>query len=331
MIYNRGLESYSTLTYMQKTVPIPVAQIRVPVSQIRVLDEVQSRSGYDKNTLRQYREVYEDELASAEANNRKPRFPFDPVSVVPDGDTFIVFDGFHRLKDLPEDYIVDAEVFELLPDHTPLETAKALSSTSNAKHGKPRSANDKRNAIRLFLSVRDYASKANSVIAEELMVRQHLVSEVRKVWEQEMQSTLSNDRVEIPKTRIGKDGKRRAVKPATQKSKDKTTSIKPSVPVEPEGESTSNTVSGKPQDSSQQSQDNGAELSAVLEKLNALVPIANDLTATLPNISSLLTDEGIERLLSVNKTAVDSLIRFAEVYAPIIAGCKRKLAEKQPQ
>lgn len=216
-------------------------QLKVPLSKLRVLSEVQSRAAIDPGTVTEY-------IESLRAGDTLP-----PVTVVENGDEFIVADGNHRVNAhlaCNPNGEIDASVCSAFDGLSALESAIYISCISNLTHGLKRTKADKVNAVRLYLSLSFNVNKSDRAIAEELKVHHTHVSEGRALWEKEktteqicahknsqqsgestaqvcavengqVEDSTSADsirQIEEPKKRIGKDGKARTVKPREPKS-----------------------------------------------------------------------------------------------------------------
>jgi hypothetical protein len=70
---------------------------QIPLSQLRILPEVQSRVTLDPNIIADYRDVILAEREAANAEHRAATYQFkEPFLAVQDDDGFIIADGFHR-------------------------------------------------------------------------------------------------------------------------------------------------------------------------------------------------------------------------------------------
>jgi len=168
--------------------------ISIPLSQLRVLPEVQSRVKINTQVVADYRDIIMSEMESAAEEKRPPAYPFhDPLLVVQDGNSRIVADGFHRVEayknpvtgefDDPA-MLVNVIVQPPFGDWTPLNVAKYLSNTANTTHGVSRTKQDKINAVMLHLQVPYEFDKSDTAIAKALKVdRRHHVAVARRLLE----------------------------------------------------------------------------------------------------------------------------------------------------
>jgi len=166
--------------------------ISIPLSQIRVLPEVQSRVRMDKQIVADYRGIITSEIETAAEENRHPGYPFEaPLTVVADGDGYIVADGYHRVEayknpttgeyDNPTT-VVNVEVRPPVEGWTPVNLAKFHSSTANLIHGLHRSRQDKINAVMLHLQIPNEFDKSDRTIAKALRVHRTChVAEARRL------------------------------------------------------------------------------------------------------------------------------------------------------
>lgn len=102
---------------------------------------------------------------------------FDPVQVVDDGESYILWDGFHRhaahekagretiLADVTKGTVRDAILFAL---------------GANSRHGLPRTQADRRNAVNRMLDDVEWSTWSDRSIAKACDVSHSLVSTVRK-------------------------------------------------------------------------------------------------------------------------------------------------------
>lgn len=171
---------------------LEVQQLDLLISSIRREDKLQPRKDLSKVVIEDY------------AANISKGKQFPPVQVVLDRKgTYWLYNGFHRVeafiqagKDrIPADVIEGTE-----------RDAFKLSLSANADNGIHRSNEDKRRAVELALSDKEFVKFSDNVIAEMCAVSDVMVSDVRKSLE-------ANCKILAVDTRIGKDGKERKVKP----------------------------------------------------------------------------------------------------------------------
>lgn len=171
--------------------------IEVPIDQITIDHETQSRAATNSDTVAEYAEAW-----SSEAD-------FPPVELFSDGGAYHVGDGVHRILSAEA-----AGVFSV-PAHIhkgDRRAAAIYACGANKSHGLKRSNADKRKCVERMLKLEP--EWADNRIAEHVGVVNHLVSSVR-----EQLGTNPSCEVDVnPPTRVGKDGKRRAA-PAPKPSK----------------------------------------------------------------------------------------------------------------
>lgn len=129
------------------------------------------------------------------------------VAAVFDGTSYWVYDGFQRTR--------AAVLAELDAIHVSVVTgtlglARWLAAAANAKHGQPRSAETKRNAVRIALS--EYPQSSDVALADHCQVCRRLVADVRRTLQQEVQQvTTSDDAISTPTptstVRVGRNGR----------------------------------------------------------------------------------------------------------------------------
>lgn len=105
---------------------------KIKLDSIRIDGDTQSRMVVDQPTVYNYLE------------HMKEGEEFPRMFVVYDGSTYWLVDGFHRYHAYKLLGIKEVEV-----DYKPgtLEEAQVLSYGVNSKHGKPRTADDKRKSV----------------------------------------------------------------------------------------------------------------------------------------------------------------------------------------
>ncbi len=140
-----------------------------------------------------------------------------PAVVFYDGTEYWLADGFHRYHAARKrmDKTIECEV-----RNGTCEDAQWHASGANTQHGLRRSNADKRKAVEMALRAKPDSS--DRAIAAHVKVSADLVAEVRMkvhVVVQLSESTVENDdsgseSKKSPTKRIGRDGKRRAIKPA---------------------------------------------------------------------------------------------------------------------
>lgn len=137
---------------------------KIKLDSIRIDGDTQSRMVVDQPTVYNYLE------------NMKEGDEFPRMFVVYDGSTYWLVDGFHRYHAYKLLGIKEVEV-----DYKPgtLEEAQVLSYGVNSKHGKPRTADDKRKSVEGALKNPLTKHKSNYEIAKICGVSQPFVASVR--------------------------------------------------------------------------------------------------------------------------------------------------------
>ncbi len=134
------------------------------LAQIRIDGGTQTRATLNAETIREY----------AEAMTRGEEFP--PVVVFYDGSQYWLADGFHRVQaaqDAGQDEI-DADIHQGTQRDAVLHSVAA-----NAKHGLPRSAEDKRRAVLRLLEDDEWSTWSDRKIAEVTNTSHPFVGKIR--------------------------------------------------------------------------------------------------------------------------------------------------------
>ena len=137
---------------------------KVKLDHIRIDGDTQSREVIDQPTVYQYLE------------DMKEGDEFPRMFAMFDGATYWLVDGFHRYHAYKLLGIKDVEI-----DYKPgtMEEAQVLSYGMNAKHGKPRTAADKRKSVEQALKNPLTKGKSNYEIAKICHVSQPFVASIR--------------------------------------------------------------------------------------------------------------------------------------------------------
>ena len=101
---------------------------------------------------------------------------FPPVTVYTDGTHFWLVDGFHRLAAYKK---CGLDSIPCVVRQGTFNEAKACACEANTDHGHRRSNQDKRNAVREYLTIPEKTELSNNEIGNRLKVSHHLVHEVR--------------------------------------------------------------------------------------------------------------------------------------------------------
>ena len=138
---------------------------KIKLDQIRIDGGTQSREVIDQPTVYAYVE------------DMKEGDEFPRMFTMYDGATYWLVDGFHRYHAYKLLGIKEVDV-----DYKPgtKEEAQVLSYGMNAKHGKPRTAADKRRAVEQALENPLTANKSNYELAKICKVSQSFVAAVRQ-------------------------------------------------------------------------------------------------------------------------------------------------------
>lgn len=102
---------------------------------------------------------------------------FDPVQVVDDGQTYILWDGFHRFSAHAK---AGRETIQAEVTKGTVRDAILLAVGANSRHGLPRTQADRRNAVNRMLDDVEWTTWSDRAIAKACDVSHSLVSTVRK-------------------------------------------------------------------------------------------------------------------------------------------------------
>lgn len=166
----------------------------IQVALIRTDGGTQPRAGVTMAVVEEYVEALTDGA------------DFPPVKVVYDGQSYWLYDGFHRVEAhrLAQAPMIDAEVAQ-----GTVEDAKWLSFAANTAHGLRRTTADKRRAVEAALLHPRGQKASDRGIAEHVGVSHVMVASVRG-------ELTATGRIFQLETRVGQDGKERRLpeKPA---------------------------------------------------------------------------------------------------------------------
>jgi hypothetical protein len=171
----------------------------LPLEEILVDPRCQARVELDADTVKEY----------ADALERGDDLPPIDVFAVQNGDRVerYVTDGIHRRAAhlaLGRSFAVIRQV-----GYGTMEEAIWTAAAANTKHGLKRSRADKRRAVLLALDTGIGVEQSNAALAAHVGVSDMLVAAVRAEWEAARAPTLP----ELPRERVGRDGKRRPAPP----------------------------------------------------------------------------------------------------------------------
>jgi hypothetical protein len=168
--------------------------VNLPLSKIRLDGGTQPRVELSLKTVARY----------SEAMKGGDKFP--PVVVFHDGSSYWLADGFHRIHSARDAgaSTVDAEIRSGTKRDAILYAVGA--NMAHDKAGRPRSNEDKRQAVAMLLSDEEWAAKSDRWIAERCHVSDKTVAVVRREVEPRKSAVASPSE---PPPRLGKDGKAR--------------------------------------------------------------------------------------------------------------------------
>lgn len=162
------------------------------LSEIVTTAGTQIRARIDTDTVDQYASDWQDGA----------KFP--PVSVFHDGSEYILADGFHRVMAASRNGFKDIEAD--VHKGTKSDALK-FALTANAAHGLKRTNADKRRSVELALA--EWPKLSDRQLAEICAVSNVFVSSVHNELLTLNSSKLGDYPNELPRTRIGADGKER--------------------------------------------------------------------------------------------------------------------------
>lgn len=139
----------------------------VDLSHINIDDSVQSRAGFDEDTLQDYYKAWESGV----------KFP--PVDLYFDGQTYWIGDGFHRIKSRLNAKIRGNKI-EAIVHPGNRRDAILHSVGANSTHGLRRTNADKRHAVELLLQDAEWSNWSNCEIARKACVSEFLVRTARE-------------------------------------------------------------------------------------------------------------------------------------------------------
>ncbi len=137
---------------------------RMPISQIKIDSQIQSRENINQETVAEY------------AQQLKEGIDFPPVTVFFDGEIYWLADGFHRIAAA---ILADLQEFPAEIKHGSKRDAILFSVGSNASHGLRRTNADKRKAVLKLLMDEEWGKWSNREIARQCGVSLDLVNRLR--------------------------------------------------------------------------------------------------------------------------------------------------------
>ncbi len=163
----------------------------LPVSEILTTGGTQTRVRIDPATVHRY--VEKAERGEQPGVDGKP-----PLVVVADKHHRVwLADGFHRLEAWKK--LGRKEIWCEMRQGSKLD-ALLYACAANEDHGLPRSNADKRNIVRMVLSIREWRGRSDNWIAAVCRVNNHLVGDVRRRMEEE-------GHLDASAARMGRDGR----------------------------------------------------------------------------------------------------------------------------
>ena len=153
--------------------------VNLPIDAITVDTRAQSRAEIDMSLVAEYAELMRDGVI------------FPPLTVLHDGSTHWLSEGFHRIAAYRE------AAFQTVPcvvKQGGLREAILFSVGSNADHGKRRSNADKRRAVELVLKDSEWSVWSDREIAKQCAVSHEFVRQARSIC-QPLTDTASTETV----------------------------------------------------------------------------------------------------------------------------------------
>ena len=144
-----------------------MSAVSLPIDAITVDTRAQSRAEIDMGLVAEYAELMRDGVI------------FPPLTVLHDGSTHWLSEGFHRIAAYREAAFLTVPCIVKTGG---LREAILLSVGSNSEHGKRRSNADKRRSVELLLKDQDWASWSDSAIAKQCAVDHKTVASVRESY-----------------------------------------------------------------------------------------------------------------------------------------------------
>jgi len=139
----------------------------LPIEAITVDTRAQSRAEIDMTLVAEYAELMRDGVI------------FPPLTVLHDGSTHWLSEGFHRLAAYREAAFLTVPCIVKTGG---LREAILLSVGSNSEHGKRRSNADKRRAVELLLKDSEWSAWSDSAISKKCAVDPKTVNSVREAY-----------------------------------------------------------------------------------------------------------------------------------------------------
>lgn len=162
-----------TLDQIRNPKPQPVIEVKqsaltveLPIESITVDTRAQSRAEIDMGLVAEYAELMRDGVV------------FPPLTVLHDGSTYWLSEGFHRIHAYREAAFLTVPC---IVKSGGLREAILLSVGSNADHGKRRSNADKRRSVELLLKDTLWTSWSDREIAKQCAVSHEFVRQARSI------------------------------------------------------------------------------------------------------------------------------------------------------
>lgn len=138
--------------------------VKLGLSDIETTERLQPRASMNLIAIAEYAEVMK--------NGRQ----FPPLEVVFDGDSYWLWDGFHRKAAAEQAELIEVDVN--ITEGT-LQDAEWMALGANQTHGLKRSNEDKRRAVELALGHPASSKLSSNAIAQHCGVSNHLVDKIR--------------------------------------------------------------------------------------------------------------------------------------------------------
>ena len=124
----------------------------------------------------QYREVIDQQTVYTYVERIKEGDEFPPIETVYDGSTYWLVDGFHRFHAY---MLIGIKEIEVSFKHGTQVDAQLAALRANCTHGKPLTSQDKRNKVKMALSLQIHENISNYEIAKICGVSGSFVAAVR--------------------------------------------------------------------------------------------------------------------------------------------------------
>lgn len=198
----------------------------------------------------QVRERINEDVVENYAERMREGAEFPPVVLFSDGTQTVIGDGYHRVCAATREGFIDIEADVRTGT---LQDALWYALGANASNAAQMTPQDKRHAVEMAL--RAFPAKTQAEIAEQVKCSQWLVSSTQKEF-------IANNKLTIPETRTGKDGKQY---PTTKTRKPKEDTTQPEAPTQDEEQEQQATTTVETQEDDQK-QENTQEIPGMAKK-----------------------------------------------------------------